>query len=163
VHVVRCFSDANIAHVIGAIDPVSDISTIENELIFYDLIKIESRQSSLAKKNKSGQNAALQNESLFLNDLSSHLSSGLLVNSYPSFRENIDYIKGLFLLTSKPVIYVCNMDEQDIVNKGNHYTAMVSNKFGSERVMNICAFISLNCLVIWRCSKNAGPPFFIQN
>ena len=139
VHVVRCFTDDNIVHVDGRVDPISDIGTIETELMLYDLDKLERKQSLLSKKAKAG-NKELKLELELIEDLIKHLSKGCLVNTYPNLKANYKQIKSFFLLTSKPMIYVCNVNEEDIL-AGNGYTELVVNKAKSVgcEAINICA------------------------
>lgn len=139
VHVVRCFDDDNIVHVEGKVNPISDIDTIETELMLYDLEKLERKQGVISKKAKAG-NKELKSELELIEGLIKHLSKGLLVNTYHALEENYKKIKSLFLLTSKPMIYVCNVNEESL-DSGNEYTDLVYNKakvIGCDAI-NICA------------------------
>jgi ribosome-binding ATPase len=112
-HVVRCFVDPDVAHVAGAIDPIADIDTIETELMLADLDSLERRVDGLAKKAKgTDQDAAearttldLVNRSLVL------LSDGKPARLVERKPEELKAFRMLGLLTSKPVLLVCNVDE----------------------------------------------------
>jgi len=120
VHVVRCFEDGNIIHVDGKVDPVNDKEVIETELILKDLDTIESRLDKSRKKAKSGDK-----ESILLVELAeglkSHLESGKSARLYETTDEQAPVLESMFLLTSKPVLYVCNVEEDAVLN-GNEHT-----------------------------------------
>jgi GTP-binding protein YchF len=112
-HVVRCFVESDVAHVSGAIDPIADIDTIETELMLADLDSLERRVEALAKKAKGGdKEAAEAKETLDLVDRALALlrdgKPARLVERKP---EEEKAFRMLGLLTSKPVLYVCNVDE----------------------------------------------------
>lgn len=113
VHVVRCFEDDNIVHVDGSVDPVRDMETINFELIFADLETLEKRLDRAQKSSKSGDKKYLS-ELEVLTRIKAHLESGKPVRSMAQSAEEREYIKSLFLLTDKPVIYVANIAENDI-------------------------------------------------
>ena len=117
VHVVRCFENDDITHVNGKIDPVSDIRTVEAELILADMESIEKRIPTLEKKAKAKEEGAKEVLEM-LRDVDAVLQSGK-----PASASSIDYdnLKRLQLLSSKPVMYVCNVGEDEILD-GNDYT-----------------------------------------
>ena len=129
-HVVRCFEDGDITHVEGKIDPVADIETIETELMLADLDSLEKRVVPLEKKAKTGDKDAkeqvdLMNRALVL------LREGQparLVDVKPEERKAFDMLN---LLTSKPVLYVCNVEEAS-ADKGNSFTARVFERAKAE-------------------------------
>jgi GTP-binding protein YchF len=122
-HVVRCFKDDDVTHVEGRIDPIADIETIETELMLADLDSLEKRVVNLEKRVRGGDKEAretfdLVNRSLLL------LREGKparLVERKPDERKLFD---SLGLLTSKPVLYVCNVDEAS-ADRGNEFSVMV--------------------------------------
>ena len=119
VHVVRCFDDDNVVHVDGSIDPVRDSETINLELIFADMETVEKRidrTTRLAKGDKT-----LLGEIDLLNRIYAHLESGQPVRTMEADRDEKETIRTLFLLTSKPVIYVANISEDDIGMEPNDY------------------------------------------
>ena len=113
VHVVRCFEDENIVHVDGSVDPVRDMETINIELIFADMDTMDKRIEKAEKNSKSGDKKLLA-EVEFLKSIKAHLESGRPVRSMELTEDEREYVDGLFLLTSKPVIYVANISEDDI-------------------------------------------------
>ena len=120
VHVVRCFDDDNIIHVVEdvtkaeAVDPIADIDAIDYELILSDLEVVQNRAGRMAKAAKSGNNKGAAAEAAWLQQLAAHLESGKPVRSMELTDDEREYVDGLFLLTSKPVIYVANISEDDI-------------------------------------------------
>lgn len=139
VHVVRCFDDDNIVHIEGKVNPIKDIEVIETELMLYDLEKLERKQGLLSKKAKSG-NKESKLEFELVEELIAHVSKGNLLNTYSKLNQNHKKIKSFFLLTAKPMIYVCNVNEQDLAS-GNNYTALVSGRASGIgcKAINICA------------------------
>lgn len=137
VHVVRCFDDENITHVDGSVDPKRDIETIEYELIFADMETLERRMAkavSMVKADKKYQEDVDR-----LTVMQNWLESGKALRSIDADEDFKKFIDEQFLLTSKPVIYVANTDEQDI--GGNAYTAEVeeiARLQGAEAIV-LCA------------------------
>ena len=121
VHVVRCFEDGNVVHVDGGIDPVRDKETIDTELILKDLETMEKRLDKLrkaAKTSKKSDIMALE----YGGKIMAHLNEGLPARSLELEGEAADLLTEMFLLTSKPILYACNVDEES-VNDGNGFTA----------------------------------------
>ena len=143
VHVVRCFEDPNVTHVDGSVDPVRDIETINMELIFADLEVLERRISKVAKTARMDKEAAKELD--FLNRIKAHLEAGepVLTMMENLEEEEEKYLKEYSLLTSKPVIFACNVSEDDIADDGasNEFVKAVreyATKTGSE-VFALCA------------------------
>lgn len=136
VHVLRCFEDDDITHVEGAIDPLADAETVETELMLADLESLEKRETSLRKKATTKDKAALAE--LELVDLAlGELKEGRPARyaDIPKGRE-LEY-KSLNLLTEKPVLYVCNVEEESAAS-GNSLSAKVMERAkgeGSEAVI----------------------------
>jgi GTP-binding protein YchF len=132
-HVVRCFVDPDIAHVAGAIDPAADIDTIETELMLADLDSLERRVDGLTKKakagDKEGQEAkdalALVNRALAL------LREGKPARFVERAPEEEKAFHMLGLLTSKPVLYVANVDEASAAS-GNEFSRKVEARAAEE-------------------------------
>ncbi|CAD7696184.1 unnamed protein product [Ostreobium quekettii] len=120
VHVVRCFSDENVVHVDGKVDPASDTEVISFELIFSDIAQVERRLERLQKsKNKSGveaAQAALEESTLL--KVQKALENGDPARSADLSADEQDAIKHLCLLTMKPVIFAANVNESDLANEG---------------------------------------------
>ncbi|SEF77540.1 hypothetical protein SAMN05660865_00983 [Caloramator fervidus] len=142
VHVVRCFEDSNIVHVEGSIDPIRDIETINLELIFSDMEVLERRIDKTRKSAKSGDKKA-QEELQFMERLYAHLEAGKPARTLETTEEEQEFLKQYFLLTSKPVLYTCNISEDDLLsgNIENEYVKKVKEYAKSENaeVVVICA------------------------
>ena len=109
-HVVRCFADENVAHVSGGVDPVRDIETIEAELVLADLETVERALEKATRSAKSGDKEAIAERDLFQR-LRDHLAEGGRIRSLELTEEDEARLQGIHLLTSKPVMYVANVDE----------------------------------------------------
>ena len=119
-HVIRCFDDNDITHVNNKIDPINDIEIIETELMLADLESLNKRQSSIEKKAKSGdKEAKLILEEIF--KIIAKLENGIPIRELDFSKETSAVVKQLNLLTSKPVLFVANVDENSSV-KGNNYS-----------------------------------------
>lgn len=136
LHVVRCFDDDDITHVSGEINPISDIETIETELLLADLESVESRFSGLQKKVKAGDKQAKETLEI-LNKVYDVLKEG-----NPATEADVDKesLRLLQLITSKPSLYVCNVNESDVTS-GNKYTEIVKQKAGDSPIVIISANI----------------------
>lgn len=141
VHVVRCFDDANITHVDGSVDPIRDIETINLELIFADMETI-SKRIAKAKTGAKGGDKKFLAEAEFLERIYAHLEQGQPVRSMQFGSEDAEYVRQLFLLTTKPVIYAANISEDDIGNE-NGYVQQVKAFAANEKagVVTLCAKI----------------------
>lgn len=141
VHVVRCFENDDIIHVEGSIDPVRDIETINLELLLSDA-EILDRRIAKAEKELKGDKS-LQKEVDFLHRLKSELDSGVNARAVEADEEETEILSGIGLLSAKPVIYACNMSEDDFKNNietNVRYNAVreLAAKEGAE-VLPICA------------------------
>lgn len=141
VHVVRCFENDDIIHVEGSIDPVRDIETINLELLLSDA-EILDRRIAKAEKELKGDKS-LQKEVDFLHRLKSALDSGVNARAVEADEEEAEILSGIGLLSAKPVIYACNMSEDDFKNNietNVRYNAVreLAAKEGAE-VLPICA------------------------
>ncbi len=110
LHVVRCFSDPNVVHVDGSIDPVRDMETINFELIFADMETLEKRLTRASKMLKSGD-AHVRLEVSALEKIAAALEAGKPARSAELSEEEREELKDLYLLTDKPVLYVANIAE----------------------------------------------------
>lgn len=124
IHVLRCFDDDNVVHVDGSIDPIRDKEIIDTELQIKDLETVDKKIRQTEKTAKSGDRDLLHSIEV-LQGLKAHLEKGLSARSYKVSEEDREkFIAELFLLTAKPVIYVCNVDEKSVIT-GNQYTNKV--------------------------------------
>lgn len=114
VHVVRCFEDANVTHVNNAIDPLSDINTINLELILADIETVNKRQDRIRNTARGGSNKEAAEEYAFLEKLEKFLSEEKPARLFECTESEKPYMYNLFLLTDKPVIYAANISELDI-------------------------------------------------
>ncbi|HAE32036.1 MAG TPA: redox-regulated ATPase YchF [Flavobacteriales bacterium] len=130
IHVVRCFDDGNVVHVDGSVDPVRDKEVIDLELQLKDLEAIEKRIGGISRKAKSGDKDAGKLYDIY-NILKEHIESGNSARSAPLESDQWNDVRDLHLLTAKPVLYLCNVDEGS-VKTGNDYVdtlkAAVSNE-----------------------------------
>lgn len=141
VHVVRCFSDENIVHVDGSIDPIRDIETINFELIMSDLEIIERRLEKTVKLANGGDKESKKEVEL-LREIKAHLDSGKSIRSMETNEDEDKFIDGLFLLSSKPILYVANISEDDIINgSDNEFVKKVKEYAANENseVIPLCA------------------------
>jgi hypothetical protein len=129
-HVVRCFVDDDVTHVEGKIDPIADIETIETELMLADLDSLEKRVVNLEKRAKQGDKEAKEQVDL-MNRALALLRDGKPARLVRRGDEEEKAFRGLGLLTSKPVLYVCNVDEAS-AHDGNTYSAKVFERAKQE-------------------------------
>lgn len=121
IHVLRCFDDDNISHVEGSVDPVRDKEVIDLELQFKDLETVESRLAKVEKQAQTGGDKQAAVLARVLRAYKEVLEKGENARTVQfEMKEEQDAARGLFLLTAKPVLYVCNVDEQSAMN-GNDY------------------------------------------
>lgn len=113
VHVVRCFDDSGVVHVDGSVNPVRDIETIETELMLKDLETIQNRLERVRKLVKVGDKDA-RTEAEFLARLEEHLGDGRPARSLSVMDEERPWLRNMFLLTSKPVLYAANVGEGEL-------------------------------------------------
>ena len=118
VHVVRCFKDENIVHVNGSIDPLGDIETINLELIFADIETLAKRIDRVQKQAKSGDKKAIYELEL-LKNIKEKLENGVPARMIELSDEDREIIKDAFLLTSKKMLYVSNVNEDQLLNIEN--------------------------------------------
>ena len=142
VHVVRCFESDDIIHVDGSVDPARDIETINLELIFSDM-EIVARRLDKAQKAAKGDKSALK-EVDFLKRLNSHLESGLPARSMETADDTeYEILHSTVLLSLKPVIYACNMSEEDftsgIEENKNYLTVKEISDREKAEILPICA------------------------
>ena len=141
IHVVRCFVNDDITHGDGSIDPKRDIETINLELLFSDLEMIERRIDRTAKAMKGDKKLAAELE--FLKRVKQELENGTLARNIECDESEKEILAQSTLLTAKPVIYACNLSEEDFAggieaNKGYQAVCEIAQAEGSE-VLPICA------------------------
>ena len=137
-HVVRCFKNENIAHISNSLNPLDDIDTINTELLLADLERLQNKKESLYKKAKGGDKKSIKFINL-VTKLIEIIEKGEKIKSkYFDEIEN-SYLKELNLISSKPLLYVCNVDENSVL-KGNDLSEKV--KIMAKKKLNECVVIS---------------------
>jgi len=122
-HVLRCFEDGDVTHVDGRVDPVADAETIETELMLADLESIEKRLQNLIRKTRGGDKDAVQQVRL-LEAAKTALEAGQPARTVPVDEDDLKAWKMLQLLTTKPVLYVCNVGEAEAAAGNAHSEAV---------------------------------------
>jgi len=143
VEVVRCFDDKNIIHVDGDVDPIRDIEVINLELIFSDLEIIDNRINKIGKKAQTSKNKDDLKEYELLIRLKDALEKNIPARKVELDSDEQKLISGFRLITAKPIIYVANVSEEDLVAGGNNYVQAVKDyaKNETSEVVMICAKI----------------------
>ncbi|MGM9478724.1 redox-regulated ATPase YchF [Pedobacter sp. GSP4] len=131
IHVLRCFDDGNVIHVDGSVDPIRDREIIDTELQLKDLDTVDKRIQKVEKMAKTGGDKDAKRTYEILTVVKSHLESGKSIRTAPLAQEDFDFIEDLGLLTQKPVMYVCNVDEASVIN-GNKYVDLVKASVADE-------------------------------
>lgn len=132
IHVVRCFDDPNVVHVDGSVNPIRDKGTIDTELQLKDLDSIEKKIARVEKVAKAGADKDAKKAMDVLMVYKAHLEQGKSARSAPVAEEDKRFIADIFLLTAKPVLYVCNVDEGS-VNTGNKYVDQLREHIHDEK------------------------------
>ena len=131
IHVLRCFDDDNVIHVDGSVDPVRDKEIIDTELQLKDLESVEKKISRTEKLTKTGDRDILMCLEILL-AMKAHLEQGKNARAMELSKEDEEkYVRDMFLLTMKPVVYVCNVDEKSVVS-GNKHTKAVREAVSAE-------------------------------
>ena len=143
VEVVRCFDDKEIIHVDGTVDPIRDIEIINLELIFSDLEIIDNRINKIAKKAQTSKNKEDLAEYNLLRKVKESLEKNIPVRKLELTKDELKILSGFKLITAKPIIYVANVSENDLMNGENEYVKIVKDlaKKENTEVVTICAKI----------------------
>ena len=140
--VVRCFEDSNIVHVDGSINPVRDIETINLELIFADLETINKRLDKAKKNLKASKK--YQEEVDLLEKIKENLENGISVRALDFNEDEEKMVKEMFLLTSKPILYIANVSEEQLENAENDPLVQKVKEYASKEnadVIPLCVKI----------------------
>jgi GTP-binding protein YchF len=119
VHVVRCFEDDDIIHNSGSVDPVRDIEIIETELVLADMESLERQREKLAKKARGNDKAAQALVDL-IDRLMPHIEAGNPANTFVADEDEVTLLKGLNLLSAKPMLFACNVAEGELAQADTH-------------------------------------------
>ncbi|NCA67258.1 MAG: redox-regulated ATPase YchF [Clostridia bacterium] len=140
VHVVRCFDNDKIINVSAVVNPASDIETIDIELIFADIESVTKKLARVKNQSKSGDKKYIA-ELEFVENLLARLEKGVPVRDQELTPEEKEYIRDMFLLTEKPVIFVANIGENDLNKPDNDYVKAVRAiaKKSKSEVISLCA------------------------
>lgn len=131
IHVVRCFDDPNVVHVDGKVNPISDIETINMELIFSDMEVID-RRIQKTQKNLKGDKT-LQNELTLLLKIKETIEQGQSARTLDLNDDELEFVKSLDLLSFKPIIYAANVSEDDVTaTEENEYVKAVRDFAATE-------------------------------
>ena len=140
VHVVRCFENSDITHVDGSVDALRDIDTIDTELVLSDLEFVGKRLEALKKKARAGDKEAVVEQKMLV-QVEKHLSDATPARSIELSEDERQYLQTLNLITAKPVLYCCNVSEDDVVG-GNAEVEKVKKHAAKE-----------NAQVVWLCAS----------
>jgi GTP-binding protein YchF len=135
IHVLRCFEDENIIHVDGTVDPLRDKEIIDTELQLKDLDSVEKKLQKVSRAAKTGDKDAVKAETVLLK-YKAHLDDGKSARTLEMSANDKEHIADLCLLTEKPVMYVCNVDEASVV-KGNKFVEQVKEIVKNENAQVI--------------------------
>jgi ribosome-binding ATPase len=130
IHVLRCFDDGNVIHVDGSVDPIRDKEIIDTELQLKDLDTVVKRVQKVEKMAKTDKEAKRTFDILTI--VKAHLEAGKSVRTAAITEDDFLFIDELSLLTAKPVLYVCNVDEASVI-KGNKYVDLVKEAVKAEK------------------------------
>ncbi|GIK70179.1 MAG: ribosome-binding ATPase YchF [Bacteroidota bacterium] len=131
LHVLRCFDDPNVVHVDGSVNPVRDKEIIDTELQLKDLDSVSKAIQKVEKQAKTGNDKDAKKKFEILSIVKEHLEKGLSARSANVAKEDWIHIADLCLLTQKPVMYVCNVDEASVA-VGNKYVETVKETVKNE-------------------------------
>ncbi len=135
IHVLRCFTDGDVTHVEGSVDPIRDAETIETELMLADLESLEKREAGFAKKARGGDKEAIALMTVVTPVLAA-LREGNPARSVKLSAEDRALLRGLQLMTAKPVLYVCNVDEGEAAT-GNALSEKVAARAAKEGTVSV--------------------------
>ena len=135
IHVLRCFDDDNVVHVEGTVNPINDKEVIDFELQLKDLETVQKQLDGIKRKVKTGDKAVVKEQDVLLR-FETALEAGKSARTVEVSEEEYELVKGLHLLTIKPVLYVCNVDENAVVS-GNQYVEAVKEAVKDENAQVI--------------------------
>jgi len=146
IHVIRCFDDPNIAHVNGTVNPVADKEIIDYELIMKDLESIEKKIAKIEKNAKIAGDKTAKKTYEYLINIKQNLERGIPIRTLNLSEEENEAIKDCYLLTQKPVLYVCNVDEKSI-NQENKYVKDIKQLAQKEKAEVIVIAASIEAQI----------------
>ena len=143
VEVVRCFNDNNIIHVEGEVDPVRDVEIINVELMLADLEVVDNRIGRIGKKAAMTRDKEIAKEVEILTKAKESLESNIPLRRVEFNEEELEILKNFNFLTLKPIIYMANVNEEDLINDDNKYVEDLKKYAANEnsKVITVCAKI----------------------
>ena len=140
--VVRCFNDSNVVHVDGSVDPIRDIETINLELIFADIETVNKRLDKARKNLKADKK--YQAEIDLLEKIKENLENGISARALEFNEEEQELVRDMFLLTTKPILYIANISEEQLDNAENDEMVLKVKEYASKEkaeVIPLCVKI----------------------
>ena len=136
IHVIRCYKDNNITHVEGSVDPLRDKEIIEFELKLKDIETINKRKDKIARAAKTGDKVSIT-ELKVLDEILSKLNNENHINTDDFKSDDLEFVKSMSLLSLKPVLFVCNIDENNLKNQSNDLKLVIDKlkETGSNVIM----------------------------
>jgi hypothetical protein len=155
VHVLRCFEGGDVTHVEGRVDPIADAETVETELMLADLDSLEKRVPNLAKKAQQGDKEAKVQASVLGQALELLRASKPARLTEPRDAEEKLALDRAQLLTAKPVLYVCNVDEGDAA-EGNAHSARVFGRAAAEGARAVIVSAAIEAEIVTMAQEDRG-------
>jgi GTP-binding protein YchF len=155
VHVLRCFEGGDVTHVEGRVDPIADAETVETELMLADLESLEKRVPALVKKAQQGDKEARVQASVLGQALELLRDSKPARLTQPKDSEEKLALDRAQLLTAKPVLYVCNVDEADAA-EGNSHSARVFEKAAAEDARAVIVSAAIEAEIVTMAPEDRG-------
>src|SRR5688500_6043551 len=155
VHVLRCFEGGDVTHVENRVDPVADADTVETELMLSDLESLEKRVPNLAKKAQQGDKEAKIQASVLGQALELLRQSKPARLTEPKDEEERKALERAQLLTAKPILYVCNVDEGDAAS-GNAHSARVFEKAAAEGAAAVIVSAAIEAEIVTMAPEDRG-------
>ena len=153
-HVLRCFSNEDITHVEGDINPVRDVEIVETELMLADIETLEKKMANLTKKARGGDKEALK-EITLSEKIFQTLSDGNPARTASLTEDEIIKMKSMQLLTAKPVLYVCNVAEDEVVS-GNAFSQSIIDKAEVENCTAVIVSAAIEAEIASLPEEEAG-------
>lgn len=138
IHVVRCYESSDVTHVDGSIDPMRDIETIDTELLLADLEAMERRLDAAGRRARSGESEA-KTELALIERVLEALGDGTPARAIETKPEEANLFKALHLLTAKPVVFLCNVDEESAAGGNAHSRVVVDHARGDQAEVLVIA------------------------
>lgn len=155
IQVVRCFDDADVIHVSGSVDPLRDIDVINTELMLADLESIEKRKQRYEKQVRGSKDKKLLQELEVIVKMHQALADGKPARVVEVEKDDKKFVKELQLLTTKPVLYVCNVSEEDFTAGGNDWSRQVEDyaKTENNQALLICSAMEAEIALLDPCEQ----------